>query len=119
MKKKNVLWPVLTMAPAVLLIAVLAGCTPDPASGLDGDESSLRAPELVEDLLATDIRKTDPLTPQQQQQTFHLPEGFEVQLFAAEPDIGKPMNMAFDARETSLGNSKPGVSLSRKRGART
>ena len=98
MKKKNVLWPVLTMAPAVLLIAVLAGCTPDPASGLDGDESSLRAPELVEDLLATDVRKTDPLTPQQQQQTFHLPEGFEVQLFAAEPDIGKPMNMAFDAR---------------------
>ncbi len=98
MKKKNALRPVLLIAPAVLLIAALAGCTPDPGSGPDGDESSLRAPELVGDLLATNVRKTDPLTPQEQQRTFHLPEGFEVQLFAAEPDIGKPMNMAFDAR---------------------
>ena len=29
---------------------------------------------------------------------FHLPPGFEIQLVAAEPDIGKPINMAFDAR---------------------
>src|SRR5204862_633548 len=27
----------------------------------------------------------------------HVPPGFEVQLVAAEPDIAKPMNMAFDA----------------------
>ena len=88
----------LRKAPALLLFAVFAGCTPDPDSALDGDEFSLPAPDAVEDLVATDIRKTDPLTPQEQRGTFHLPEGFEVQLFAAEPDIGKPMNMAFDAR---------------------
>jgi putative heme-binding domain-containing protein len=44
------------------------------------------------------IRKTDPLTPAQERHAFHLPPGFEIQLVASEPQIGKPMNMAFDAR---------------------
>lgn len=45
------------------------------------------------------VRKTEPLTPDQEQKTFHLPPGFEIQLVASEPDfIGKPMNMAFDAK---------------------
>ncbi len=43
------------------------------------------------------VRPTEPLTPEQQQRTFHLPPGFEIQLFAAEPDIQKPMNLAIDA----------------------
>src|SRR5436190_4065108 len=43
------------------------------------------------------IRKTDPLTPEQERGSLHLPTGFEIQLVASEPDIGKPMNMAFDA----------------------
>ncbi|MFN7138939.1 MAG: hypothetical protein ACK4UN_06350, partial [Limisphaerales bacterium] len=29
---------------------------------------------------------------------FHLPPGFEIQLVASEPEIGKPMNIAFDAK---------------------
>ncbi|MBL4886017.1 MAG: c-type cytochrome [Planctomycetaceae bacterium] len=44
------------------------------------------------------IRATEPLTPLQEQLGFKLPPGFEIQLVAAEPDIAKPMNMAFDAR---------------------
>lgn len=43
------------------------------------------------------VRSTDPLTPEQEQKSFHLPGGFEIQLFAAEPDIAKPLNLAFDA----------------------
>src|SRR5437667_6675594 len=43
------------------------------------------------------IRKTEPLTPEQERKAFHLPPGFEAQLVASEPEIGKPMNMAFDA----------------------
>lgn len=43
------------------------------------------------------VRKADPLTPEQEQKTFHLPPGFEMQLVAAEPDLRKPMNLAFDA----------------------
>src|SRR5882757_3011113 len=44
------------------------------------------------------VRKTEPLTPEQEQKAFHLPPGFAIELVAAEPDIGKPINMAFDAR---------------------
>src|SRR5579871_5991270 len=44
------------------------------------------------------IRKTDALTPEQEQKTFHLPPGFEIQLVGSEPEIGKPMNLAFDAK---------------------
>lgn len=44
------------------------------------------------------IRSSEPLTPEQELESFSVPEGFRVQLFAAEPDIQKPMNMAFDAR---------------------
>ncbi len=43
------------------------------------------------------VRPTEPLTPAEQQRTFELPPGYEIQLFVAEPDIQKPMNMAFDA----------------------
>lgn len=50
------------------------------------------------DLFASHVRVTEPLTPEEEQATFVLPEGFEIQLLAAEPDIAKPMNMAFDQR---------------------
>ena len=43
------------------------------------------------------VRNTDPLPPAEQLKKFHLPPGFEIQLVAAEPDLRKPMNMAFDA----------------------
>lgn len=44
------------------------------------------------------VRETDALTPEQERAGFHVPAGFEVQLFAAEPMINKPINLAFDAR---------------------
>jgi putative heme-binding domain-containing protein len=37
-----------------------------------------------------------PRSPQEQQKMFHLPPGFKIELIAAEPDIRKPMNLAFD-----------------------
>lgn len=46
----------------------------------------------------TQVRPTEPLTAQAQLKTFTVPEGFEIQLVAAEPQIAKPMNLAFDAR---------------------
>ncbi|MGZ0166927.1 MAG: PVC-type heme-binding CxxCH protein [Planctomycetales bacterium] len=49
-------------------------------------------------LFTSHIRETDPLTPAEEQKTFVLPEGFEIQLVASEPDIAKPMNLAFDRR---------------------
>ena len=44
------------------------------------------------------VRPTEPLTPQQEAAGFHLPDGFEIRLFAAEPQIAKPMNLAFDGK---------------------
>ncbi|HUF60445.1 MAG TPA: PVC-type heme-binding CxxCH protein [Verrucomicrobiales bacterium] len=47
---------------------------------------------------AEHVRTTEPLSPEEQEARFSLPEGFRITLFAAEPDIAKPMNMAFDDR---------------------
>src|SRR5436853_507402 len=44
------------------------------------------------------IAPTGPRTPAEEAKAFHLPPGFEAQLVASEPDIHKPINMAFDAR---------------------
>lgn len=44
------------------------------------------------------VRTTPHRPAQEEQKMFRLPPGFEAQLFASEPDILKPMNMAFDAR---------------------
>src|SRR5229473_7785981 len=48
------------------------------------------------DPLAEHIAPTDPLKPEDEVKTFHLPPGFEAQLVASEPDIHKPLNIAFD-----------------------
>src|SRR3954467_10226441 len=37
-----------------------------------------------------------PRSPYEERKALHVPEGFEVQLVAAEPAIPKPMNIAFD-----------------------
>lgn len=42
------------------------------------------------------VRSTDPLSPEEERARLLVPPGFEVQLYAAEPDISKPINMAFD-----------------------
>ena len=54
----------------------------------------LIAPVAGQDLVA----KTDALSPAEEQKAFKLPKGFEIQLIAAEPDIRKPMQMAFDTK---------------------
>lgn len=49
------------------------------------------------DPFKVDVRTTEPLTAAEEARSFHLPPGFEIQLVAAEPEIGKPINMAFDS----------------------
>jgi glucose/arabinose dehydrogenase len=44
------------------------------------------------------IAATEPRLPADEVKAFHLPPGFEIQLVASEPDIHKPLNMAFDDR---------------------
>ena len=52
----------------------------------------------AEDPFALGVRNTDPLTPAEELQTFVVPDGFHVALVASEPDVAKPMNLAFDAK---------------------
>jgi len=55
------------------------------------------AAEKKVDPFADIVRPTEPLTPDQERASFTVPPGFEVQLVAAEPDLRKPMNMAWDS----------------------
>src|SRR3954451_17118631 len=52
-----------------------------------------QAPAPVEN-----VSSFPPRTPDAERRALHVPEGFEVQLVAAEPEIHKPMNLAFDDR---------------------
>ena len=56
------------------------------------------ASAMAVDHFAENVRTTEPLTPELEAKAFHLPPGFEIQLVACEPDIYKPINIAFDAR---------------------
>ncbi|MCM8528727.1 MAG: hypothetical protein NE327_19535, partial [Lentisphaeraceae bacterium] len=47
---------------------------------------------------STTIAESIPLSPEEQQKKFKLPPGFEIQLVVADPLIGQPMNLNFDAR---------------------
>jgi putative heme-binding domain-containing protein len=71
----------------VLSFFLLAGCT-DNLQPADGET----------DEFSQHVRTTEARTPAGEQAGFTLPPGFEIQLFASEPDIGKPLNMAFDAK---------------------
>ena len=42
--------------------------------------------------------QSPPYAPRQAVQTFHLPQGFQIQLVASEPQIADPVAMAFDAQ---------------------
>src|SRR5437868_786786 len=52
----------------------------------------------ADDPFAQNVRTTEPLSPQDERKAFHLPPGFEIQLVASEPDITKPINLAFDVK---------------------
>src|SRR5687767_8445345 len=73
--------PVFSPRAAVWLVASLFAC-------------SLSA----QDRAPMHVVASDPLSPQEQLTKFHVPPGFEVQLVAAEPDVQKPINLAFDHR---------------------
>lgn len=76
----------------LIAIVLLYSCNPSSPTDSPIEDSIYDGPEFKEN-----IRTTEALTPEQERLGFKLPEGFEINLFAAEPDIGKPMNISFDA----------------------
>ena len=69
----------------VIALAVVAYAVPGPVLAQD--------PPKFEN-----VSSAPPRTPEEERKGFHLPPGFEIQLVAAEPDIHKPINIAFDDR---------------------
>lgn len=59
---------------------------------------ALVAPITSQDIKSDLVAPTEPLSPEDEKKGFILPPGFEAQLVAAEPDIAKPLNIAFDDR---------------------
>src|SRR5438128_7690172 len=57
------------------------------------DVSRAQVPAPVEN-----VSSFPPRTPAEERRALHLPPGFEIQLVAAEPEIHKPLNLAFDDR---------------------
>lgn len=76
------------IALIIIVIASVSACKQQPR-----DDSKTSGPNFAEN-----IRPTDGRTPGEELAGFIVPEGFEIQLFASEPDIDKPMNLSFDAK---------------------
>ena len=67
-----------------------AGCKNEPAQSNDDKYKGTQFEDHV--------RSTPARTPEEERLGFKLPPGFEITLYASEPDIGKPINIAFDAK---------------------
>lgn len=79
------------------LLFYAQGCKPPKKSGQNVTVAPATR-QTETDIYAEHIRTTGFKTPEEERLSFVLPEGFEVTLFASEPDITKPMNMEFDDR---------------------
>ena len=67
------------------------------ADPLRSDRFTPAEPSTLQELFGQTIRASSHRTPAEELAGLHVPEGFQVDLIAAEPTIAKPMNMAFDA----------------------
>lgn len=65
----------------------------DKTNSYQGAIEPTTAPEIY----GQGVRETNWRSPKEEQAGFHVPPGFSVNLFASEPMIAKPLNMAWDA----------------------
>lgn len=79
-----------------LLLAGLGCNVSKKNQGKAGLSSLPPVPYPGPEKFADHIRTTEFQTPAQEQAGFKLPPGFEITLYASEPNIGKPINMDFD-----------------------
>ncbi len=69
-----------------------------PFSSVSADQERAAEPKTAAEVYGQGVRETDAKSPEDEKAGFHLPDGFEAQLFASEPMIAKPLNMAWDTR---------------------
>lgn len=70
-----------------------------PAAAVERHDEAIGAmePETKPEIYGQGVRETEWLSPEEELAGFHLPPGFEARLFASEPQIAKPLNLAFDS----------------------
>ncbi len=78
----------------VPVVVMLCGCAGSGSKNMENTNDTLYSGEKFNE----HIRSTEARTPAEEKAGFKLPEGFEISLYASEPDIGKPINFAFDAQ---------------------
>lgn len=82
------------ITPLVFLISVFfVGCKDDTSGTKTEDDKRFSGQKFNEH-----IRSTEARTPDEERYGFKLPPGFQIELYASEPDIGKPINITFDAK---------------------
>ena len=94
-----------TISRSIFILAVLAlliqGCS-QSKSEKDNKPTELETEQTSNpedsDIYSEHVRTTEYQTPEEERLSFVLPPGFEVTLFASEPDITKPINMDFDEK---------------------
>ncbi len=78
----------------IFILVFLAACKPSAHKDYTADYIE----EEPDPIYAEHVRSSSFQSPEDEMADFELPPGFEVTLFASEPDITKPINMAFDDR---------------------
>jgi putative heme-binding domain-containing protein len=76
-----------------LILFIQQGCKTSKKTSVTALAPRMTTPpeKFEENLRTTEFRK-----PEEERAGFKLPPGFEITLFASEPDISKPINMEFD-----------------------
>ncbi|MEJ0054325.1 MAG: PVC-type heme-binding CxxCH protein [Bacteroidota bacterium] len=82
----------------LFFLVLVIGCSLVPTSCGRNTEVKDDDSKYSGDLFTENIRSTDPRTPEAELAGLKVPPGFEITLFASEPDIDKPINLAFDAK---------------------
>lgn len=82
-----------------IFLLLLIGCANLSEKEKSEEEQQAAADSLYSgSKFSEHVRTTEARTPEEERQGFKLPEGFEIELYASEPDIGKPINLSFDAQ---------------------
>ncbi|HWA35230.1 MAG TPA: PVC-type heme-binding CxxCH protein, partial [Cyclobacteriaceae bacterium] len=83
-----------TPARRIIVVLIAFAIAPLSCNKKQIDDDSLYSGEKFSE----NIRSTDARTPEQELAGLKVPPGFEITLFASEPNIDKPINLAFDAK---------------------
>jgi putative heme-binding domain-containing protein len=73
-----------------------ASCGAATCSAAEESRRGAAEPSTPAAIYGQGVRETAWLSPQDEAAGFHLPDGFVAELVASEPQISKPLNMAFD-----------------------